>query len=154
MVPVDPEVYAQREQTVKRLGELGHIDPVSGEIPHVTQQGWFARINGSEFPVLGYEAGPTDDGRVSVMLAVAADSLVIGGPSSGVATPAPQQTAPPQRHPRRRAKKVASSWGSPGPDPREGIPGWTPPTDEPVQVTFTTGAGLPYAGGGTTEALA
>jgi hypothetical protein len=132
MVPVDEVTQAERAETVQRLAELGQIDPSQGQIADLMQDGWLARINGAEFPVSDYGVGPIEGStQALVSLLVPADSLQVGDPSTAVQEP---QVSPATPEPKR-----ASSWGAPGPDPREGIPGWTPPTDEPVKVEFVSG---------------
>jgi hypothetical protein len=102
MVPIDGGERARRGQVAARLGELGHIDPATGEVPELVAQGWLARIGDAEFPVLGYGVEPADGaGRAVVSLAVAADHVVVGYP--------PRETPPvgvPQERP-------VSYWGAP-----------------------------------------
>lgn len=130
MVPVDGDVYAERAETVQRMADLGQIDPSTGAIPDLMQDGWLARINGVEFPVVTYGVEPAEQGvKALVSLLVPADSLQVGGPSTAVQEPQVRPAAPPRN-------ERASSWGAPGPDPREGIPGWTPPTNTSTSVTF------------------
>jgi hypothetical protein len=133
MIPVDEATQAERAETVQRLAELGQIDPSQGQIADLMQDGWLARINGAEFPVVTYGAQPAEVGaKTLVSLLVPADSLQVGDPSTGVQEPQVRPAVP--------EPKKASSWGALGLDPREGIPGWTPPTDEPVKVEFVSGS--------------
>jgi hypothetical protein len=125
MVPVDEVTQAERAETVQHLAKLGQIDPSQGQIADQMQDGWLARINGVEFPVSDYGVGPIEGStQALVSLLVPADSLQVGEPSTAVQEP---QVRPAVPEPKR-----ASSWGAPGPDPREGIPGWPPTLGEQV----------------------
>jgi hypothetical protein len=125
-VPADDSTIAHRENVMQRMQNLGHIDPADGEV-NATETGWSARINGTEFPVLDFSLQKLDDGKVAVSLVAIADSVQAGDPSLSTATPRVPAALPEEKPKRGR-------WGQPRPDPREGIPGWTPEPSPGEQV--------------------
>lgn len=114
-VPADPQPRPDSAgQTTNRP-----TVPDAGEIsPDVTV--WMARINGVEVPVDGYAVEHLYGPQVTVSLVISADSLSIGDPS--LSSKAPHVRAAAQEKPKNERRP----WGSGGPDPREGIPGWRP----------------------------
>lgn len=75
---------------------------------------WFAKLNGTEYPIEAYGVEPGQTGPLLSLL-FAPSSIQIGEPSPG------EKPADPA------SEKPRSVWGAPGrPDPREGIDGWTP----------------------------
>lgn len=116
--PVPEEALAKRAETVEKLGDLGLIDPAAGQVNDTTT-GWVARINGVECTCLGYEIVPAPEGgRAVVSLVFEADAVSIGEmPSTGQPIPQVRPATPNQK---------PGVWGQPGPDPREGFPGWDP----------------------------
>jgi hypothetical protein len=120
MVPTDDQTREARQNVVDRLADLGQIDPATGEIPDRMRQGWKARINGAEFPVVTFSVEPGGEGgNALVSLLIPADAVQVGDPSTGA--------APPQVRPAVEEKPTVQVWGSGGtPDPRESIPGWSP----------------------------
>lgn len=132
MVPADANVLAKRQDTVQRLAALGQIDPSQGVIPDTMRQGWLARVNGVEVPVDAFaiEPGEAGDRRVMVSLAVAADVVQVGDPAAAGTQHAVRPATPEATQP-----TIRTPWGAPGhPDPREGIPGWTPDPSLAQQV--------------------
>lgn len=119
-VPADDEAVerAQRGLEAARIsGSTTEIEQAQNRYSEA-QRGrtcWTARIGGAEFPVEAFGVEPADNGGMLVSMVVAADSVSIGDPSSGSAAPEVRPVAP-----------VRRGWGAPGPDPRAGIPGWTP----------------------------
>jgi hypothetical protein len=110
----DPETIAYRADTVERLRDLGQLDGTGEVSTTVTATTWSLRFGAVEIPLEAFEVRPPEEGgRSMVSVVIAADSVQVGAAAdSPVALPQPE--APPV-------------WGAPGrPDPREGIPGWTP----------------------------
>jgi hypothetical protein len=127
MVPTDDGTRAARQNVVDRLADLGQIDPATGEIPDRMRQGWKARINGAEFPVVTFSVEPGGEGgNALVSLLIPADAVQVGDPSTGV--------APPQVRPAVEEKPAVSTWGAKTADPRESIPGWKPESSLGAQV--------------------
>jgi hypothetical protein len=131
VVPADEltvTVAAQSLTDAQTSGNL--IDIEHAEAQHQAAlgkaSGLTARVNGAEFPIFGYEIASAEDGRVLATLVVEAASLSIGDPSQGTAAPVVRPAAP--------EKPTKGTWGRPGPDPREGIPGWTPESSLGEQV--------------------
>lgn len=124
--PAPREVLAERTEVVQKLAELGHIDPAAGRV-NDSAQGWLARINGVECACLGYEIAPAPEGgRAVVSLVFEADAVSIGEmPSAGQPTPQVRPATPNQK---------PGVWGQPGPDPRDGFPGWEPEGTVEVHV--------------------
>jgi hypothetical protein len=117
-VPIDDDTLAHRADGVRRLAELGHLDPEQGEVA-TTRQAWFARIGGVEAEVVDYAISRPEQGaQAAVSLVLLVDSVSVGDPSTGVEQPQVRDTAP--------AKNERPMWGAGKSDPREKIPGWAP----------------------------
>lgn len=127
-VPIDDATLARRAETVQRLSNLALIKPDDGEIDE-TMQSWVARINGAEFPIADFGVAPAEDGTTPlVSLLLYADSVTVGEQEAE----SPASVA---------AESRPAPWGTPGrPDPREGIPGWSPNLAEQVARNAEAGA--------------
>lgn len=107
------EAVDRRQQYVANLAGLGHVPTDAQPEPEVSQPSglYDVRVNGTLLPVVAvaYEVVNTDAGP-AVTITLPASSVSVG------IRPAP--TTPEGR--------AARTWSGNRPDPREGIPGWTP----------------------------
>jgi hypothetical protein len=141
VVPADEDAVAAAVQSLGDAQTSGNlVDIEHAEAQHQAAlgkaSGLTARVNGAEFPIFGYEIAPTEDGRVLATLVMEVASLSIGDSSQTAAAPEVRQA------PEKTKKGV---WGQPGPDPREGMPGWQP--EAKVEVHFDpppTAVAAPY----------
>lgn len=133
VVPTDEDAVAAAVQSLGDAQTSGNLV----DIEHAEAQrqaalgkasGLTARVNGAEFPVFGYEIASAEDGRVLATLVVEVASLSIGDPSQGITAPVVRSAAP--------EKPTKGTWGQSGPDPREGIPGWSP--EGKVEIHYDT----------------
>lgn len=116
-IPADDQTLAERLDIAERLGELGYLDPADGHI-NTGMIRWHARIGSVDIP-LDSVTVDLDNGTPTIGMIFQADTVTIGE-----AAPAPE--AKPEQPP-------LTPWGAPGvPDPRAGIPGWTPEAAQEV----------------------
>jgi len=93
----DPRTVADRESTVQRLAELGHIDPAAGEVNTVSAGSWQARINGgTPIEVQDFAVSPDGEGGVVLNLVMPVDALTIGDASLGQEAPNVRPAVPAQ----------------------------------------------------------
>ncbi len=79
---------------------------------------WFASVNSQDpFPITDHALTLDADGNPVLSLALPVASAQIGEPPSEA---------------QAIKEQAAKTWGAPAPDPREGIPGWTPPLAQQV----------------------
>lgn len=78
MVPASADVYESRLDAVKRMGDLGQIDPSAGSVSELMRDGWLARIGDVEFPVTDFAVQRTDDDQVVLSLVLPVAGLSIG----------------------------------------------------------------------------
>lgn len=115
-VPAD-EVARRRERAVEHLDGLGMIDASEGQMapghPDGQLVGYDLTVNGVALPVLvsAYEVVATETGP-AVTVTIPANEVQVG-----VGVPVDED----------RKGYVVQTWqGTQRPDPRAGIPGWTP----------------------------
>ncbi len=116
---------ARREDAAERLGNLGLIEPDTGQVNPV-EWVWLANINDSApFPLAGF-AAELVDGELHASLVLPLSAITTGTDN---ATP----TVTPVVRPATPPKNERKVWGSPGPDPREQVvAGWDPTLAEQV----------------------